>query len=62
MTATETLPMTSPTDSWDAQFAALKTRFPKAKDSIVFCIHALQNSPDIALDDLKAQAKLHGIR
>jgi hypothetical protein len=48
--------------NWNAEFAVLKTRFPKAKDSIVFCIHALLQSPDVALDDLKAQAALHGIR
>ncbi len=32
------------------------------KDSIGFAIQALQSNPDIALDDLKAQAKLYGIR
>ncbi len=57
MTERETQP-----DDWNAQFAALKARFPKAKDSIVFAIHALQSNSDIALDDLKAQANLHGIR
>ncbi len=62
MTETETQPTTTPTDDWKAQFAALKARFPKVKDSIVFAIHALQSNPDIALDDLKAQANLHGIR
>ena len=46
----------------DAQFDALKTRFPKVKDSVVFAIHALKLNPEIALDDLKAQSKLLGIR
>ena len=50
------------TSTWDAAFAALKARFPKAKDSIVFCIHASQANPAIALEDLKAQAAMHGIR
>ncbi len=62
MTETETQPTTAPTDDWNAQFAALKARFPKVKDSIVFAFHVLQSNPDIALDDLKAQAKLHGIK
>ena len=64
MTATETLtePTTSTTSAWDDQFAALKARFPKAKDSIVFCVHALQTSSNVNIDDLKAQAAMHGIR
>ncbi|MCA8954011.1 MAG: hypothetical protein KDE27_31165 [Planctomycetes bacterium] len=53
---------TDATATWDAQFAALKTRFPKAKDSIVFCVHALQSTPEIDLADLKARAMMHGIR
>lgn len=47
MTATQTLPLTASTDDWNAQFAALKARFPKAKDSIVFAIHAIQSNPAI---------------
>lgn len=63
MTETELQPAPpSSTASWDTAFAALKARYPKVKDSIVFCIHALQANPDIALDDLKAQALMHGIR
>ena len=63
MTETELAPARSTaTTTWNAAFAALKARFPKAKDSIAFCIHALQANPDIALDDLKAQALMHGIR
>ena len=62
MTAMETQPNPTPTDDWNAQFAALKTRFPKVRETIVFAFHVLQSNPDIALDDLKAQAELHGIR
>lgn len=66
-TELEPLPTTTPspkanTGTWDTAFAALKARFPKAKDSIVFCIHALRANPEIGLDDLKAQAAMHGIR
>lgn len=61
---TTVLDQTSPTNmsTWNAEFAALKSRFPNAKDTIVFCVHALMQSPDVALDDLKAQAALHGLR
>ena len=62
MTATEIQPDPTPTDDWNAQFAALKNRFPKVRETIVFAFHVLQSNPDIALDDLKARAKLHGIR
>lgn len=50
------------TSSWDQAFAALKARFPKAQDSVVFAIYTFQNTPDIALDDLKARAQMHGLR
>jgi hypothetical protein len=68
MTETELEPLPTVTSSkanagtWDTAFAALKARYPKAKDSIVFCIHELQNNPEVALDDLKARAAMHGIR
>lgn len=55
------IPAPTPT-SWDQEFANLKARFPRAKDSIVFCLHALQQSANIAIDDLRAQAMMHGIR
>lgn len=65
-TELEPLPATTSTKAnagtWDAAFAALKARYPKAKDSIVFCIYELQNNPEVALDDLKARASMHGIR
>ena len=61
---TDTTPSTAKANAgtWDDAFTALKARYPKAKDSIVFCIHALQTHPEIAVDDLKAQAAMHGIR
>ncbi|MEO5617281.1 MAG: hypothetical protein ABIS67_05890, partial [Candidatus Eisenbacteria bacterium] len=63
MTATEPVPQTiSATSAWDQEFANLKSRFPKAKDSIVFCLHVLQQNPDIEVDDLKARADMHGVR
>ncbi len=66
MTETEMEPFrptaATATNAWDAAFATLKTHYPRAKDSIVFCVHALRANPEIALDDLKAQALMHGIR
>lgn len=58
----DTTPSQANAGTWDAAFTALKARYPKAKDSIVFCIHALQTNPEIAIDDLKAKAAMHGIR
>lgn len=46
---------------WDLAFARLRERFPKVKDTILFCVHALQ-SGDPDLGDLKAQAQMHGLR
>src|SRR5882672_7833863 len=60
MTATEASP--APPASWDVEFHRLRAGFPKAKDSILFCIHALQSNESIMLEDLKAQAAMHGIR
>lgn len=56
---TETAPTTN---GWDAEFAILKSRFPKVRDTILFCLHALQQTPAIAIGDLKAQADMHGFR
>lgn len=64
MTETQLEPVSASASnsSWDQAFAALKARFPKAQDSVVFAIYTFQNSPDIALDDLKARAQMHGLR
>ena len=56
---TETAPTTN---GWDAEFAILKSRFPKVRDTILFCLHALQQNPFILIDDLKAQAEMHKLR
>lgn len=63
-TELEPIPTTKQTNaaSWDSAFAALKAKFPKAKDSIVFCIQALQNNPEVDIEDLKAQAIMHNLR
>lgn len=47
---------------WDQLFAQLRSRFPKATDSVLFCINELQQGAEVPLDDLKAQGAMHGIR
>lgn len=67
MTDTELAPLpaapdATPPDPWAAQFEQLRARFPGAQPSVLFCVHALQQQADIELEDLKAQAALHGHR
>ncbi len=59
---TSTEPSTAAPASWDVEFHRLRARFPRVKDSILFCVHALQQADNVALDDLKAQAQMHRIR
>ena len=64
MTATAPITIITPTENnpWAENLAAQRARFPNAKDSILFAIAALQDNPDIAIDDLKALASQQGIR
>jgi hypothetical protein len=64
MTATAPITIITPTENnpWAENLAAQKTRFPNAKDSILFAIAALQDNPDIAIDDLKTLASQRGVR
>jgi hypothetical protein len=55
----EAVPPTSP---WDLEFERLRGRFPGAKASVLFCVHAFQQHPDISIADLKAQAEMHGMK
>jgi hypothetical protein len=52
----------SSTTTWNAQFAALKTRFPHVRDAILVALHILSQNPDVSDDDAKAQAALLGTR
>ncbi len=56
------VPPTSTYDSWEAQFAQLKARYPKVREPILVALHILTQDPDISLDDAKAQAALRGVR
>lgn len=60
MTDSATVPV--PTTEWNTAFQTLRARYPKVREPIVVALHILQQNPDIALDDAKAQAALHGAR
>src|SRR5262249_18482433 len=51
----------TPPSQWDIEFERLRARFPDAKPS-VFCVHAMQQRPDIDMAGLKALAELHGLK
>jgi len=60
MTVTESdLPPT--TDTWDGFLETLRRRYPGQKDSVLFCIHKLQQNPDLTMRDFAAEARLYGI-
>ena len=62
MTDFATAPVPVATTEWTAAFQNLKARYPKVREPIVVALHILQQNPDIALDDAKARAALHGVR
>lgn len=50
-----------PNDSWDALLATLRRRYPGQKNSVLFCIHKLQQNPDLTIRDFRDEADLYGI-
>src|SRR5690606_21165625 len=50
-----------PTDEWARIFEGLRQRFPGASEGVLFCIHKLQQNPDVKLRDFKEEAALHGV-
>ena len=58
---TEPLPPQAPADSWDGILATLRRRYPGQRDSVLFCIHKLQQNPELTLRDFRDEAALHGI-
>src|SRR5262245_54928254 len=52
----------TPDNAWDQQFDRLRNRFPGVKDTILFCVHALQHGSEVDLEALKAQAAMYGLR
>lgn len=49
------------TDSWEGILEALRRRFPGQRDSVLFCLHKLQQNPELTLPDFRDEAALHGI-
>ena len=52
----------SATNWWEHPYAALRSRFPTATDSVAFAIYTFQTDPSISLDDLKARGLMHCVR
>jgi len=48
-------------DTWDAILDGWRRRYPGQRDSVLFCIHKLQQDPDLTLRDFRDEARLHGI-
>lgn len=59
MTDIETAPPAN--DTWEGLLQNLRNRYPGQKNSVLFCIHKLQQNPDATLRDFRAEADLHGI-
>jgi hypothetical protein len=59
MTATDSVPAT---DSWAAQLEQLRARYKHVRPPVLAALNILIHDQNIAIDDAKAQAALHGIR
>ena len=59
MTATDAVPTT---DTWTQQLAQLKTRYKHVREPVLVALNILMHDQNIALEDAKAQANLHGVR
>ena len=61
MTATETIPTPTP-DTWSNQLEQLRARYKHVRPPILAALNILAQKPNIAIEDAKAQASLHGVR
>ena len=62
MNASDTPDDPTPTpDSWSTTLEELRTRYPGQKDSVLFCVHKLQQDPAVGLPDLRDEATDRGI-
>jgi hypothetical protein len=50
-----------PADTWDSILDAMRRRYPGQRDSVLFCIHKLQQNPHLTLRDFRDEANLHRI-
>lgn len=56
--ASETSPAAEP---WPQQLESLRARHPGQKDSVLFCLHKLEQDPRVGLPDLRGEAADLGI-
>ncbi|MEO6593916.1 MAG: hypothetical protein ABIP94_04100 [Planctomycetota bacterium] len=60
---TDTIPETTPTnDTWAAEIEQLRARYKHVREPILVARNILVHDQNIALDDAKAQAALHGVK
>lgn len=50
-----------PSDDWTARRDALRAEHPGQKDSVLFCLHKLQQDRAVGLRDLRDEAAVRGI-
>jgi hypothetical protein len=50
------------TDTWSAQLEQLRSRYKHVRAPILAALNILILSPNISLDDAKAQCAMHGVR
>ena len=60
-TATEPLPA-STSDTWTQQLEQLRTRYKHIREPVLVALNILMHDQNIAIEDAKAQANLHGVR
>ena len=59
MTATEPTPTTN---NWNHEMAQLKARYKHVREPVLVALNILMHDQNIAIEDAKAQASLHGVR
>ncbi len=58
---TDLEPTAPAADTWEAILEGWRRRYPGQRDSVLFCIHKLQQNPELTLRDFRDEARLHGI-
>ena len=53
---------TTMSDTWNQQLAPLKARYKHIREPVLVALNILMHDRNIALEDAKAQANLHGVR
>ena len=51
----------SAAEPWPKQLESLRARHPDQKDSVLFCLHKLEQDPSVGLPDLRGEAADLGI-